>query len=78
MRTLGYNVTLHKVLVFMVSGLFAGVSGLLYAWYNQFISPSAINITASTYGILRVVLGGVGTLFGPVIGAAVMPIKKNC
>jgi branched-chain amino acid transport system permease protein len=77
MRTLGYNVTLHKVIVFMVSGLFAGISGLLYAWYNQFISPSAINITASTYGILMVVVGGAGTLLGPVFGAAVIVFLQN-
>jgi branched-chain amino acid transport system permease protein len=77
MRTLGYHVTLHKLLAFMLSGLFAGVSGLLYAWYNQFISPSAINITASTEGILMVVLGGAGTLLGPVLGAAVIVFVKN-
>jgi branched-chain amino acid transport system permease protein len=77
MRTLGYNVTLHKVVVFMVSGLFAGISGLLYAWYNQFISPSAINIGASTQGILMVVLGGAGTLVGPVLGAGVIVFLTN-
>src|SRR5262249_19266690 len=77
MRTLGYNVTLHKLLAFLVSGTFAGVAGLLYAWYNQFISPSAINITASTEGILMVVLGGPGTLLGPVLGAAVIVFIKN-
>jgi branched-chain amino acid transport system permease protein len=76
MRTLGYNVTLHKLLAFLLSGLFAGVSGLLYAWYNQFISPSAINITPSTEGILMVVLGGAGTLLGPVLGAAVIVSVK--
>jgi branched-chain amino acid transport system permease protein len=77
MRTLGYNVTLHKVLAFVVSGFFAGVAGLLYAWYNQFISPSSINITASTEGILMVVLGGPGTLLGPVLGATVIVFVKN-
>src|SRR5262245_16366543 len=77
MRTLGYNVTLHKLLAFMLSGFFAGVSGLLYAWHNQFISPSAINITPSTEGILMVVLGGAGTLFGPVLGATVIVLVKN-
>ncbi|MBV9543000.1 MAG: branched-chain amino acid ABC transporter permease, partial [Chloroflexi bacterium] len=77
MRTLGYNVTLHKLLAFLMSAFFAGVAGLLYAWYNQFISPSAINITASTEGILMVVLGGPGTLLGPVIGAAVIVLVKN-
>jgi branched-chain amino acid transport system permease protein len=77
MRTLGYNVTLHKLLAFTISGLFAGVAGLLYAWYNQYISPSAINIGASTEGILMVVLGGAGTLLGPVLGAAVIVAVKN-
>jgi branched-chain amino acid transport system permease protein len=77
MRTLGYNVTLHKLLAFMLSGFFAGVSGLLYAWHNQFLSPSAINITPSTEGILMVVLGGAGTLFGPVLGATVIVLVKN-
>jgi branched-chain amino acid transport system permease protein len=77
MRTLGYNVTLHKLLAFTISGFFAGVAGLLYAWYNQYISPSAIHIAASTEGILMVVLGGAGTLFGPVMGAAVIVVVKN-
>jgi branched-chain amino acid transport system permease protein len=61
----------------MLSGLFAGIAGLLYAWYNQFISPSAINVTASTYGILMVVLGGAGTLVGPVLGAAIIVFLTN-
>ncbi len=77
MRTLGYNVTLHKLLAFVISGFFAGVAGILYAWYNQFISPSAVNITASTEGVLMVVLGGAGTLLGPVLGAAVITLVKN-
>jgi branched-chain amino acid transport system permease protein len=77
MSTLGYNVTLHKLLAFVLSGLFAGTAGLLYAWYNQFISPSAINITASTEGILMVVLGGPGTLLGPVLGAGAIVFVKN-
>ncbi len=77
MRTLGYNVTLHKVVAFSISGFFAGVAGLLNAWFTQQISPSAINITASTEGILMVVLGGPGTLLGPVIGSAVIVLVKN-
>jgi branched-chain amino acid transport system permease protein len=77
MRTLGFNVTLHKLLAFLASSFFAAVAGLLFAWYNQFISPSAINITASTAGILMVVLGGVGTLLGPVLGALVIVLIQN-
>ncbi|HLI26672.1 MAG TPA: branched-chain amino acid ABC transporter permease [Chloroflexota bacterium] len=77
MRTLGYNVTLHKLLAFTISGFFAGVAGLLYAWYNQYISPSSVHISASTEGLLMVVLGGAGTLLGPVLGAAVIVAVKN-
>jgi branched-chain amino acid transport system permease protein len=77
MRTLGYDVVRHKVIAFVVSGLFAGVAGVLYAWYNQFVSPSAISLTASTEGILMVVLGGAGTLVGPVVGAGVIVLTKD-
>lgn len=77
MGTLGYNVTVHKLLAFTISGLFAGIAGILYTWYNQFISPSSVNITPSTEGVLMVVLGGAGTLLGPVIGAAVITLVKT-
>ncbi len=77
MRTLGYDVLRHKVIAFVVSGFFAGVAGVLYAWYNQFVSPSAISVTASTEGVLMVVLGGVGTLVGPLVGAGVIVLIKD-
>jgi branched-chain amino acid transport system permease protein len=77
MRTLGYNVTLHKLIAFLLSGFFAGVAGVLLAWYSQFISPSSIYIVASTEGILMVVLGGIGTLLGPVLGTVVIVLIKS-
>ena len=77
MRMLGYNVELHKLLAFMVSGFFAAVAGLFYAWYNNFFSPSAVGLTQSAEGVLMVILGGASTLLGPVIGAAVVVIVKN-
>jgi branched-chain amino acid transport system permease protein len=77
MRTLGYNVTLHKLIAFVLSGFFAGVAGVLLAWYSQFISPSSIYIVASTEGILMVVLGGIGTLLGPVLGTIVIVLIKS-
>jgi branched-chain amino acid transport system permease protein len=77
MRTLGYNVTLHKLIAFLLSGFFAGVAGALLAWYSQFISPSSIYIVASTEGVLMVVLGGVGTLLGPMLGAVVIVLVKS-
>lgn len=77
MRMLGYNVELHKLLAFVVSGFFASIAGMLYAWYNNFFSPSAVGLTQSAEGVLMVILGGASTLVGPVIGAAVVVLIKN-
>lgn len=77
MRMLGYNVELHKLLAFVVSGFFASIAGMLYAWYNNFFSPSAVGLTQSAEGVLMVILGGASTLLGPVIGAAVVVFVKN-
>ena len=77
MGALGYNTVLHKLLVFVISGLFAGIAGILYAWYNNFISPSAVYMTPSAEGVLMVILGGASTLFGPLLGAAIVVVVKN-
>ncbi|HVL56667.1 MAG TPA: branched-chain amino acid ABC transporter permease [Burkholderiaceae bacterium] len=72
MRSLGYNVPLHMFLAFTVSGFFAGVAGACYALFNNFVSPSTVQLTQSVEGLLMVIIGGVGTLFGAFIGAALM------
>ncbi len=77
MRTLGYNVTLHKFIGFTATGFFAGVGGVLYAMYNGFISPSTVEFAKSAEGLLMTIVGGTGTLFGGVIGAAVIILTRN-
>ncbi len=77
MRTLGYNVALHKLIAFEISGLFAAVSGLLFAWYNNYISPASVGLPSSAEAVFMVILGGAGTLVGPVIGAGVVVFAKN-
>lgn len=77
MRTLGYNVPLHKFSIFLLSGIFAGMAGVLFAYYNQFMSPSAVSLAQSVQGLLMVILGGPGTLFGAVLGAAVVVGVQN-
>jgi branched-chain amino acid transport system permease protein len=72
MRTLGYNVTLHKYLGFMLAGSFAGLAGSLYAFHNNFISPPTVAFARSAQVLLMVILGGVGTILGPVVGATVI------
>jgi branched-chain amino acid transport system permease protein len=77
MRSLGYNTTLHLVLGFVFSGLMAGVSGALYALFNSFVSPSTVALAQSVKGLLMAIVGGVGTLFGSVVGAAIVIILEN-
>jgi branched-chain amino acid transport system permease protein len=69
MRSLGYNVSLHLVIAFTVSGFFAGTAGAMYAIFNNFVSPSTVQLSQSVAGLLMAIVGGIGTLFGSVVGA---------
>ncbi len=77
MRTLGYDVPLHLFIGFTVSGFFAAMAGALYAFYNSFVSPSTVALAQSVEGLLMAIVGGVGTLFGSIIGAAVIIALEN-
>ena len=77
MRTLGYNVTLHKFMGFLVSAFFAGLAGSLYAFHNNFVSPTSIEFARSAEALLMVILGGAGTMLGPMIGALVVTFGQH-
>jgi branched-chain amino acid transport system permease protein len=77
MNALGYNVWMIRLVAFLFSGFWTGVAGLLYLYYNQFISPQAVALTASAEALLMVISGGTGTLLGPVVGAGLVVIVKN-
>src|SRR4029453_9653210 len=77
MNALGYNVWLIRFLAFLFSGLWSGVAGLLFIYYNQFISPQVAALPASAEILLMVISGGTATLLGPIIGAAIVVIMKN-
>ena len=77
MRSLGYNVWLHKYLSFVLSGAFAGIAGIVWAYYNGFVSPIDVQLITSVEALLMVALGGPGTLAGPAAGAAVIVFLKN-
>ena len=74
---LGFNVMLHKLVAFTISGTFAGVAGLLLAMYNNFIGPSQVFFLASASGLLMAILGGVGTLTGAFVGAGIVVGIQN-
>lgn len=77
MRILGYNTWLHKYLSYVIAGMFGGISGILWAYYNGFVSPMDLDLTASFEVFLMVILGGPGTLAGPAIGAGILVFLKN-
>ena len=77
MRALGYNVWLHKYLAFVIAGAFAGFAGVLWAYYNGFVSPADVQLVTSVETLLMVALGGPGTLVGPALGAALIVFLKN-
>jgi len=71
-RTMGYNTGLRKVIAFVISGIFAGVAGILFVYYNGGLSPESIGMAASGMAIIMVIIGGTATLWGGVIGSAVV------
>jgi branched-chain amino acid transport system permease protein len=77
MRVLGYNVFLHKYLVMIVAGAFAGVAGCLYAYYNGFVGPNTVDLAHSMQFVLMVIVGGPATLVGPLLGAFVITFLEK-
>ena len=69
-RAIGYPVERYKIVAVMLSGLFAGLAGVLYALQNKFAAPDFVFLVVSAETIIFNVMGGIGTLVGPVAGAA--------
>jgi branched-chain amino acid transport system permease protein len=72
MRSMGYNTWLYKYIAFVFGGIFAGVAGVLFVYYNGMTVPSFLDVSTSALVMLMVIIGGTGTLYGPCIGAVVM------
>jgi len=72
MSSLGYNTWLYKYLALIIGGLFAGVAGVLFAHFGGVVSPTYVNVMTSTLGVLIVIIGSCTTVFGPVLGAALV------
>jgi branched-chain amino acid transport system permease protein len=77
MTALGYNVWSIRFVAFMLSGFWTGVAGLLFLYYNNFISPQIATIQTSAEALLMVISGGTATVLGPIAGAAIVIIMKN-
>ena len=71
-HAMGKNVAAYKVLVFVIGAGMAAVAGSMYAYYISFIDPTSFTVTESIFIISIVIIGGAGSLWGPVVGAAVL------
>src|SRR3989475_11400506 len=76
-NSLGYNVWMIRLVAFLFSAFWSGVAGLLYLYYNQFVSPQAVALTASAEALLMGIAGGSAALLGPVAGAGLVVVIKN-
>jgi len=68
-RAIGYPVERYKMVAVMLSGLFAGLAGVLYAIQNRFAAPDFVYFLVSGETVIFNVMGGIGTLVGPIVGA---------
>ncbi len=77
MKALGCNVWLYKYLAFIFAGSLAGISGVLWVCYDGFVNPSNLGINLSITGLLMLILGGGGSLYGPAVGAGIIVLLEN-
>jgi branched-chain amino acid transport system permease protein len=77
MDSLGYHVAAHKFAAFVMSGFFAGIAGVLYIYFNRFISPDTAWLHVSFDALFMTIVGGSGTIIGPFIGSVIVHIMKN-
>jgi branched-chain amino acid transport system permease protein len=77
MRSLGYNTWLLKYIAVILAGVFAGVAGVLFAYFYGAMVPTNLALETSASVMLMVIIGGPGTLFGPVAGAAIVVLIQH-
>lgn len=71
---LGYDPRLYKLVAFVIGGGIAGLAGCLYTLWGAFISPTIFGLATSAQIIIWVMIGGLGTLIGPVLGAVAIQV----
>ena len=76
-RAIGYPVQHYKIVSVMLSGLFAGLAGVLYGVQNEFAAPDFVYFVTSGDTVIFNVLGGIGTLVGPIVGAGFFQLLRE-
>jgi branched-chain amino acid transport system permease protein len=71
---LGYDVRLHKLAVFTLGAAIAGLAGCMYATWGGYVSPDVFSLQMAAQILMWVIVGGIGTLIGPIIGCFTLQI----
>jgi len=73
-ESIGIPCAKNKLISFFISGLYSGLSGALYAHFDRFIHPASFTFSLSVLVLCMVILGGMGTVFGSILGAILIVI----
>lgn len=73
----GFNIKRLKLAAFAISGVYSGVAGALLGSLMQFVNPQGLHWSTSGDVVIMTLLGGIGTLFGPVLGVVVFEVLKE-
>ncbi len=77
MSALGFNTYAYKLAIYVISGAVAGFAGALFASIDGYVAPDLLGWRESGLAIMMVVLGGAGTLYGPLLGAILYSIVEE-
>lgn len=76
-KTLGINATFYKVTAFIVGAFFAGIAGSLFTYFSAYISPDSFTFGESINILAMVVIGGIGSMPGAILGAIILAIAPE-
>ncbi|MCM3636900.1 branched-chain amino acid ABC transporter permease [Sporosarcina luteola] len=76
-RSLGFNTLHYKVIASVVAGVIASLAGSLYAVSLRFVNTSVLTMDITLDALLMTIIGGVGTLIGPIVGAGVIELTQH-
>ncbi len=77
MRSLGYNVAMHRIFAFFLSGIIAGTAGVMLVWFNGRISPGSVGVEIVIDILVITVVGGFRHPIGPFLGAIAFVLLEN-
>jgi len=76
-RAVGYNIFHYKLLAFIISGFFTGLAGGLYTLFLKMVPITTVDIITSSDFVIMSLVGGTRSLYGPILGAAIIKIASE-